>query len=82
MKVIEQQQNVFATNQQKVKEECLQEMRKDVKIENGKLDDAGMSANHMVPSEGRKFPPGLFDGGDQGGLGVQGNKTNKGFGEK
>ena len=66
MKVIEQQ-HMFATNQQKIKEECMQEMSKNVKTENGRLGDAGTGANHIVPSEGKKFPPGLFDGEIKGG---------------
>ena len=81
MKVIEQQQQVFATNQQKIKEECMQEM-KDVKAENGRSDYTGTGANFVVPSQGGKLPPGLFDGGDHRGLGVKSNKTTEGIEEK
>ena len=67
MKVIEHQKNAFSTSRQKSKGECLQEMKKDVKTENGRPEDAGIGANHIVPSEGKKLPPGLFDGGDRRG---------------
>ena len=75
MEIIEQQ-HMFDTNQQKIKEECMQEMSKNAKTKNGRLGDAGMGAQHIVPSEGKKYPPGLFDGGDQWVLGVKG-KTNE-----
>ena len=68
MKVIERQQQVFATNQQKIKDEFMQERSEDVKVENGGLDDAGTGAKHIVPSGCKKFPPGVFDGGDERGL--------------
>ena len=65
VEIIEQQQHMFATSQQKIKEECMQETSKDVKTENGRLGDAGMGADHIVPSGCNKYPPGLLKGGDQ-----------------